>query len=281
MSAKSGKIRFNAINTELTSAVSYDSSNVTYLYDAYDISNVSTGDAMTLYAKDTSSNTLLKALSTLNMGMVMGGGAYPYDLSRSLATIGLIDVSGKILSGQTIVSGNNLTRYLTTTGINTYAPKTENYVLDINGPTRIGNGEINTMKRMDFEIKRVAFSKIDKLHGIAAGTASTSDLPYSQIICYTNDGGITWNDSIVDPNNSFFTSSELDNQIKSLVVYDKYFSIIGSTQSYLFFTNNGGETWSRMIYSTVETTGTTYRDTLSILIKKYDSNYRIFLIKSN
>jgi predicted acyltransferase (DUF342 family) len=277
MSAKSGKIRFNAINTELTSAVSYDSSNVTYLYDAYDISNVSTGDAMTLYAKDTSSNTLLKALSTLNMGMVMGGGAYPYDLSRSLATIGLIDVSGKILSGQTIVSGNNVTRYLTTTGINTYAPKTENYVLDINGPTRIGNGEINTMKRMDFEIKRVAFSKIDKLHGIAAGTASTSDLPYTQIICYTDDGGITWNDSIVDPNNSFFTSSELDNQIKSLAVYDKYFSIIGSTQSYLFFTNNGGETWNRMIYSTLETTGTTYRDTLSIIIKKYDSNYRIFI----
>ena len=55
--------------------------------------------------------------------------------------IGLSTTDVSFIPSQSYVSNKDTVVYRTTTGINTYAPRLNNYVMDINGPTRIGNGE--------------------------------------------------------------------------------------------------------------------------------------------
>jgi hypothetical protein len=139
-----------------------DNSNNQYLPNMYDNSFISTGAALTLVAKDNSSNTYFRAVAPNKMGLAINGGVFPNDTNRSMASIGLNDNCGNFTSSMTIVSGNSLLgntniKYLSTIGINTYAPKTDQYVLDINGPTRIGNGEINTTLNTNFQINQMKF----------------------------------------------------------------------------------------------------------------------------
>jgi hypothetical protein len=76
------------------------------------------------------------------IGGLYGGGVYPNDNSRGMATIGCNDRSGNYTPAVTVVSGNNAAKYFSSVGINTYKPQTESYVLNLNGPMRIDNGDI-------------------------------------------------------------------------------------------------------------------------------------------
>ena len=58
-------------------------------------------------------------------------------------------------------------------GINTHKPRTEDYVLDVNGPMHLGNGEINTIADNTYEITSMSFSKTVPTSGIAVGSPST------------------------------------------------------------------------------------------------------------
>ena len=262
-------------------ATIYDTSNGLYLFEAYENSSAYAGSAMTLTAKDASSNTFFRITAPNKVGASIGGGSFPNDQSRSLATIGLTDISGNYKINQTIVSGNNVTRYLSTTGINTYAPKTELYVMDINGAMRIGNGEINNIKTVDFEVLNGSFSKISASYGIVVGTASTSVFSigkrvtvYPLFVAYTSNGGASWNTTRVDTS----TDLETSNRTFNVFTYSSNYAIIGSSNNFFYFTLNGGANWYPFTFN--DPIGNTrIRTTVSIYVGEYNGNVkRVFIV---
>ena len=272
----------NVFNETLTV---FDSSNNVYLENVYDISGIHTGSVITGVSKDASSNTFMHLTSrNTQQGAAYGGGVYPFDTSRSMNTIGINDNSGNYVMNQTIVSNKGSAKYLSTMGINTFAPKTNEYVMDLNGPMRISNGEINNVANTDFEIQSVSFSKNNLLYGIACGTPNVlNDLPttspsFSQKLLYTHNGGIQWLEA--DVYNNSATLDDLLINFNSSCLYDANYGIIGGNSSYLYYTNNGGSNWYRMQYYESGSdffTDNTYRDTNSVIIVSYNSNLRVYI----
>ena len=227
------------------STVIYDISNGLYLYDAYENDNARAGSALTLVATDSSSNTFLRLVTTNNAGLSIAAGIYPNDQTRTISALGLTDYTGKYRVNQTVVSGNSAIKYYTTTGFNTYAPRIDNYVMDINGPTHISNGEINQMAKFDFEILKTSFSKTVKNFGISVGTPSPKIIENSvtrnpQYISYTSDSGITWIPVRVDGTGDFEEGSQ-----KNFTIYthDDTYAFLGSSTSVLYYTKDGGKNW--------------------------------------
>ena len=230
----------------------YDISTNPYLYDYYNNTVSNTGNALTLVTSDSSSNTFLNILTPAKNGFSVGGGAFINDYTRSMGTLGLTTASGVYIPSQTIVSGNNKANYLTCTGINTYVPKSESYVLDINGTTRIGNGEVNTMFYMNYEILQMKFSKRSSGYGIAVGSPTNISASYGQTISYTQDGGKNWTQSVV---NTAQVDGDLNSEPQAIntYIYDKNYAFFSSsTPSYststghnkLYYTKNGGSLWT-------------------------------------
>jgi hypothetical protein len=252
----------------------YDSSNSVYLFNVYDNSFSKTGNAITMVAVDNSSNTQAKIVTPNGIGLSLVGGVFPNDTTRAMAALQLLETSGNIIPSYVVVSGNDPKKYYSTFGLNTYLPKTENYILDVNGPTRIGNGEINTTIDVNFEIKYVKFSKSYPLIGIAVGTpipnfTSTSIYKYFQYILYTKDGGITWNTSTLPQ----IISLNALNTFNSLYVFDQKFAIVGTTLNEILYSYDGGENWYSLLYYN----NTSYvRSTNSIIVVSAGNSYQIF-----
>lgn len=248
---------YENINGELVTI--YDISTNPYLYDYYENTVVNSGNALTLVTVDSSSNTFFNILTPNRNGFSLGGGTFINDYTRSMGTLGITTVSGNYIPSHTIISGNSINKYLTCTGINTYVPKSEAYVLDINGSTRIGNGEVNTMSRVNYEILQMKFSKRNSGSGIAVGSPSSIRQQYTQTISYTSDGGKTWSRTNVGVNN-------LDNQIQSLntYVYNQNFAFVSSStnnaggSSILYYTTNGSSTWSQITDANVGSAAKTF-----------------------
>jgi UDP-3-O-[3-hydroxymyristoyl] glucosamine N-acyltransferase len=238
-------------------AIIYDICNNTWAYDVYDVLSANTGNALSLLSSDNSSNTFLHLIAPNKNGLAMGGGAYPLDTDKSMGTIGLLDSSGVYRPNQTIVRGNNLVKYKTTLAINSHAPRIDTYVVDINGPLHITNGEITNVESANIEIKKMLFERNSKKYGIAFGSPySVSEESYLHQIYYTNDGGETWNSSNIA---DFFTDGhatdfETSNHVLySGYVYDQSYSIVGGDSNYLFYSNDGGVSWNNITGITSET----------------------------
>ena len=255
----------------------YDVSNVPFMPNMYDISGVLTGNSIVGVAKDSSSNTFIR-LSTGGglLGAAYGGGAFPNDTSRSMNVIGVNDACGNYLHNQIIVSNNNKEKYVSTIGINTFSPQSDQYTVDINGPVRISNGEIQTMVEANFEFKSIEFSKINPLYGIAVGTPSTltDDLTnpiYNQFGLYTSDGGINWNLS----NNVYSTTDFNQTRVNFLssFMYDNNYPFIVGEKSYVYYSNDSGKNWYRAnIYGDL-----LFRDQTNIIGAVHGENIRFFI----
>jgi predicted acyltransferase (DUF342 family) len=246
----------------------YDNSQNRYLYQYYNKSDVRSGNAMTLAAIDNKSNTFLRIVSPNKLGLALGGGADPYNNSYSMATFGITDSSGNYYQNQMILQGTDRIKNKTTLGINTFYPKINNYALDINGRTRITNGEVSIISYLNFEVKKISFSKTNPLIGIIVGTASTIS-PYIFYISYTKDGGKTWTNSTINNNNLQIANHEL-----TVHVFDSNYAIIGTSNSFVFYTRNGGISWNLItIYN-----DNLIRDIKSVFLSSYvfNNNYRIF-----
>ena len=267
-------------NTYNETVVIYDNSNSTYLYDKYNVSSALTGNALTLISYDNNSNTFLRLIDPSSKGFAFGGGAFAFDTTRSFGTIGLNDVNGNYIPTQNIVLGNNNTKYSSTIGINTFAPKTENYVLDINGTTRIGNGEFKNIFNSNFEIKKVSFSKNSNYVLAIGSSSSTGDISnnsiiYPQYFSYSNNSGLTWNTLPINiPFGDFLKNS--NNAFISVSAYNQNFVIIGTINNILYWTNNSGITWSLLLYNS-GSNNSLFRNTTDIYIQQYNSVYRVFL----
>jgi len=238
-------------------AIIYDICNNTYAYNIYDVSTSNTGNALSLISSDNSSNTFLNIITPRKNGLSIGGGAYPLDREKAMGTIGLYDASADVYRPtQNIVRGNSLVKYKTTLGINTHAPRIDKYIVDINGPVRLTNGELTNVSSNNFEIKNMVFSRTNKDYGIAFGSpySITSGNPgsYKQKILYTKNGGKSWSESrIVDSFNQINHTTDLENQeidFYSGYIYDQNYSIIGGDRNYLFYSNDGGQKWNNIVF---------------------------------
>ena len=229
----------------------YDNSNSTFLPNVYNINGLTTGNALVGVGKDPSSNTFMRLVpSTSLQGSAYGGGLYPYDWSRAMNLIGLNDICGNFVPNQTLLEGNNKAKYVSTLGINTFMPKTEQYVVDMNGPLRIANGEINTVAEAHFEIKNMSFSKTHPNCGIAVGTPSTlfddtDDAIFKQNLLYTNNGGVSWNLSDIYQYNT--VNDNFNITFNAVYMYDDKYGFFGGTNGNFFFTNDGGNSIYRIL----------------------------------
>ena len=262
------------------STIIYDISNGLYLFDAYENSGAKAGSAITMVATDNSSNTYMRLVTPNNAGLSIAAGTYPNDQSRALSAFGITDTTGKYRVNQTIVSGNLSARHYTTTGFNTYAPRTENYVMDINGPTHISNGEINKMAEVDFEVLRSSFSKFTKTYGISVGTSSTvftksdGNQVYPQYVSYTSDGGTTWSQVRIDS----LSNLEISPKSFTVSVYDSNYAMIASSNSYFYYTLNGGQKWWMFDFLDPNFS-IVIRNAVSIYIGEYNGNIkRVFIV---
>ena len=259
----------------------FDNSNQTYLYDSYTNNTTRSGNALTMVAVDNSSNTFMRAVAPNNMGMAINGGVFPNDSTRSMTNIGLSDICGEFIPAEMIVSGKNKNKYVSTVGINTYSPRTENYVMDVNGPLHLGNGEINTMFHAKFNIAQVQFSKSVPSYGIAVGTSTKiSDISYQFFALITTNYGVTWKPSNIDPDNSgnLNTRPYTSSSTLKVGVDDNNFSIIGTDNSLLYYTTNGGVTWTQINYTDADSSN---RQTTSIDIVKTDLSYNAIISYTN
>jgi hypothetical protein len=223
----------------------YDNSINTYLYDVYGNAAVNTGSAMSLVASDGNANTFMQITTSNKIGGTINGGAFPGDSTRGMLTLGVTNPS--FIPAQSIVSGKNTLFYRATTGFNTFSPKSENYVMDINGPTHIGNGELITVATTNFQITAMKFSKINPSIGFAVGTPTSQvNKFFTQYFASTTNGGQSWT---LQPagipytylGGTFGESSEIMN----IFVYDNNNVYVASrNNNYFYYSTNGGATFN-------------------------------------
>ena len=230
ISANEGDITITSLDsTKLRSAVAISQREVTtklknepftiydnslpepFLYDYYNDTQLKTGTASVNVAVDNSSTTFTHLLTPDIKGLSIGGGAYVKDSSRSMGMIGLSTTDMSFIPSQSFVSNNNTTIYRTTTGINTYAPRLNNYVMDINGPTRIGNGELHSIIkhtstltdiRSSKEILNYVFTTGRREEKIQNDDTNPDTIGYASI-----DSGKTWTKVIIENTDNLRTNN--------------------------------------------------------------------------
>jgi hypothetical protein len=146
-------------------------------------------------------------------GGTVGGGAYPLDGTRGMASMGVLDICGAYYPSQLVVAGKVANRYLTTTGFNKFKPLTESYVVDINGPVRIDNGDIQPVLVMPIQATElvpaisglsnyVAYGASPDVAGSYSYVSSATGLAktgYRSIVYSSTDSGVTWSNTILYP----------------------------------------------------------------------------------
>ena len=237
----------------------YDNSNSQYLPNVYNDPSMVTGNAATFTGKDSNANTFIYMNPAINKrGSAFGGGIAPYATSRAMAMVGLTGSTGEYIHSQMTVASTNKYKYPSTLGINTYIPRTEDYVLDVNGPMHLGNGEINTVAENSYEITHMNFSKTHANYGIAVGSPSTKSngvsAQYKQFLLYTHNGGKTWGKSDILLGTSISVDLAI-NVINHVHVVDSTYSAIAANNGLLFLSNNSGISWYRL-----QLTGELYTD---------------------
>lgn len=259
----------------------YDNSNVQYLQDVYNDASFQTGNTMVGIGIDPSSNTFMRLVPAASLqGSAYGGGVYPTDTARSMNVIGVNDISGNLIVNTMIVEGTNKHKFKTTLGINTYQPVTEQYVANVNGPLRLTNGEINTVLKVDFELKKVSFSKSYPLYGIITGTPSSLNTEdFTQYIYYTSDGGATWNRSDVYNNSA---DDDVLIEFTTACMYDDNYGFIAGNVV-VYYTYNGGEDWAKLSYydeNTIDIDSTSRTYTNVVVRSTGGTGLRIYLAHS-
>lgn len=216
----------------------YDNSlSEPFLYEYYNNSQLKTGTASVSVAIDNSSTTFTHLLTPDVKGLSIGGGAYVKDSSRAMGMIGLSTTDISFIPSQSYVSNNN-TIYRTTTGINTYAPRLNKYVMDINGPTRIGNGELHVMVKHTSKLTDLRSSKEILNYVFTTGRREEkleNDITNPDTIGYAStDSGKTWTKVVVDSTDNLRTN---DRYI--FAIEDKAYIISSNARIHRYnFSNN-------------------------------------------
>jgi len=249
----------------------------TFFYTTYNSPSIRTGNALTLVSNDASSNTFLNIVNPNKQGAAIGGGAYPVDLSRNMAVFGVLDISQNFTPSQMIVSGNNLVKCRTTTGFNTFAPTTEKYVVDMNGPVIITNTEIATAIQPNIQINNINAPKNPKYYNsfvVAAGPAllkSTSPNVYQTILWISNNGGQNW---IFTPLPSSIADTTQNLVFNGVTVYDNKCSMISGNQGKTLFSIDGGATWGTIFGYNINNVSSANLTSVTVIDKNDGTGYQ-------
>jgi len=197
----------------------------------YDNSN---NQSLTLSTQNPNSNTFLNMVSRSVGGNVGGmnicGGLYKKDVSRSMGSFGWTTRQGEYIPSQMIVAGNSNVKMRSTIGINTFTPKTEKYVLNVNGPVLIENGDLAiTYKFSQQSISAISKSSkpMQTIYFIANTFPVDSQTNAGARMYKSTDGGQMW-----DAVN--FTTNTME-RFTSLYTYDNSFSIVSFKQNNNFY----------------------------------------------
>jgi hypothetical protein len=218
-------------------AVIYDVSSGQYLQNIYNNPSQTTGNALSIVANDSGSNTFMNIITPNKQGLSIGGGVYVNDTSRSMGTIGMKDSSGNYTPSLNIVSGKSNIRNKTTIGINTHAPTTESYIVDLNGPVNLKNGELTLIKQEDFEIRALGVGKQNTRYAVAIGSPYSSSQKHK--ILYTQDGGENWKENYDLSSESISTQQNNGKlNLNDSYVYDSSFAVICGEYGYIYYIVN-------------------------------------------
>lgn len=215
----------------------YDNPNGIFLPDIYNNSSIYYGNSLSLISTNPNSTTFLNIITPEQMGWKWGGGVFPNDTMRNMSTMGYNDENNKYVPSQTIVSGNSLVKNRSTIGINTYSPKTEKYIMDINGPISIQHQEIHLIQNVNYEIISISFSSQYPYndYGIAIGKSNTVNNQYNYNYYYliTNNGGKSWTEK------QLIYKNAIQNVNFKAFYYNPQNIVISSNFGYVFYMNDG------------------------------------------
>ena len=200
-----------------------------YEYAIYNNSNISTGNALDLFATDNSSVTFLNVTTpNCHRGFRVGGGVYADPSvgdSRSVASLDVKDICGNYRPIQTVVTNSDPVINTATMGINTHYPLTDlSYALDVNGKMILHNTQVESVLHIINNQNQIsgtistAFSKTSTQAGITCYYSSLNSVSTLNV-WYTQTGGKQWAPSIVPANT-------IGVRIQTCVVYDNNYSII-------------------------------------------------------
>ena len=206
--------------------------------------STTTGTALQLVSQDVSSNTFLSVVNRHEVGWKFGGGVYPHDSQRNLGTLGWTDTcsnhyvfdESRYVPVQNMVSGSSLVKTRGTLGINTYQPMVDQYVLDVNGPVKIGHNEIHEVADVPFEITSVAFSKTSSFASAVGRSfdvsGPSSNFTASYYLLHSNNDGQSWSKVVT-------TLSSIDIPLKTVTIDTSFTLVYGSNNVlYLYDTSN-------------------------------------------
>ena len=217
----------------------YDISSGNYYPSIYN-KNILTGSAATFVSSNLSSNTFIHINTPAKKGVSIGGGAYPVD--NLYRDSGIVSLSNNTNPTQMIVAGNSAVKYFSTTGINTFQPRIDNYVLDVNGPVHIDNGDSVSAIQTPFELYQLSMARNYPNMGIAIGSSidfSANVATYfREKIIKTTDYGQTW--STIDLSYDFLNNCDFFTSV--YLVDNSYCFITGNTT--LLFTRDAGQDWN-------------------------------------
>ena len=182
--------------------VIYDTFSGGYLLSSYEIpsSVYSTGNALTLLSTHPAANTSLHLMnSTSSYGASLVGGTWVHDPSRSYSSWGVVDLCGNYVPTISQIAGSSMMSR-SSVGINTFLPEYDDYVLSVNGPTHLTNGEIMVVQDVSYEIhKCISCTRHPSL--LLALGSPYGNFPVAGVQCYQRDilcstnGGTSWSPS--------------------------------------------------------------------------------------
>ena len=210
-------------------------------------SSSSSSSALTLLPESSVANAIsMQVRASTGQGLAVWGGRDKVTQQKSVATLGLLYGGAyekkKSMDVQTMVAGsqsNAKTKF--TLGINTANPSIDQYILDVNGPMKLGHEEVSLVYESTEQVNKIIFgTKPSCRHvGIILATLDVSD----HAIEYTTDAGNTWQKSVFDV---LSTNANIDLKIRCGVVFDKKTAFLGGDFGLLFYTIDGFQTWHRI-----------------------------------
>ena len=250
----------------------YDNSETEpFAYKYYNDTELKTGNASISVAVDNSSTTFSHLLTPDVKGLSIGGGAYVKDSSRSMGMIGLSTTDISFVPSQSFVSNNNSVVYRTTTGINTYAPRLNNYVMDINGPTRIGNGELHPIIHPTSKLTDIRSSKDNLNYIFTAGRREEEDVNNNkETFGYaSSDSGKTWTKVLIENEDTL-----TNNSLSIFAIEDKVYILSSNARIHRYdFPNKTIDLYNRSLNNLT---------TNSIYAKNFgDGNHGILISGAN
>jgi len=286
-----GKSSTGNMHTSLSETVSiFSDMSFGFLKNYYKKSNFYMQNAVSLVATmDTSCVTGLNIMLPSGKGQRMMAGSYIYDSNRSMAISGLItDASYNWTPNQMVVSNSNPAYGKTVTAFNTYQPVLDSYVVTINGPTQLVNGEINLIQDVSFHMVGVISSPRYPNFVLAFGSHDSyesSQNYYHFPVKSSNNGGKKWKYNSLTNSTTLFTNlnANLTNVISSGYVYDNTYSVVTMNHGGLVLVScDGFQTWNPLLlYDTSHNSFSYGCSSVRILDANNSANFLIFTYNSS